>query len=139
LLALAHRALRARRFTTSCWTFVTLWLLLLVSELRLVNQVGGGACCGLVLQAHLHVFWGGAAGPPGVLVTLDATVLSLSVLTVVVVVAAQAFGCAGDAHPSLTAAAAPVVLLPFCVTPAGPAGHDCLRGPLLRALAVQAV
>jgi len=34
-----HRALRARRFTTSCWTFVALWLLLLVSELRLINQV----------------------------------------------------------------------------------------------------
>jgi hypothetical protein len=35
------RALRARRFTTSCWTFVALWLLLLVSELRVVNQVRG--------------------------------------------------------------------------------------------------
>lgn len=34
-----HRALRARRFTTSCWTFVALWLLLLVSKLRLINQV----------------------------------------------------------------------------------------------------
>jgi hypothetical protein len=33
------RALRARRFTTSCWTFVALWLLLLVSELRVINQV----------------------------------------------------------------------------------------------------
>lgn len=33
------RALRAHRFTTSCWTFVALWLLLLVSELRVINQV----------------------------------------------------------------------------------------------------
>jgi hypothetical protein len=39
-LALAHRALRGQKFTTSVWTVLSLWLLLLVSELRIMNQVG---------------------------------------------------------------------------------------------------
>lgn len=37
-----RRALRARRFTTTCWTVVALWLLLLLSELRVINQVCAG-------------------------------------------------------------------------------------------------
>ncbi|WIA22271.1 hypothetical protein OEZ85_004591 [Tetradesmus obliquus] len=37
-LALGHRALRGRKFTTSCWTVLSLWLLLLVSELRIMSQ-----------------------------------------------------------------------------------------------------
>uniref|UniRef100_A0A383WN01 Reticulon-like protein n=1 Tax=Tetradesmus obliquus TaxID=3088 RepID=A0A383WN01_TETOB len=37
-LALGHRALRGRKFTTSCWTVLSLWLLLLVSELRIMRQ-----------------------------------------------------------------------------------------------------
>jgi hypothetical protein len=40
-LALAHRALRGQKFTTSAWTVLSLWLLLLVSELRIMNQVRG--------------------------------------------------------------------------------------------------
>lgn len=39
LLPLERRALHAHRFTTSCWKFVALWLLLLVSELHVINQV----------------------------------------------------------------------------------------------------
>lgn len=40
-LALGHRALRGRKFTTSCWTVLSLWLLLLASELRIMSQVRG--------------------------------------------------------------------------------------------------
>lgn len=40
VLSLAHRALRGQRFTTSAWTILSLWLLLLISELRVFNQVG---------------------------------------------------------------------------------------------------
>jgi hypothetical protein len=43
-LALAHRALRGLKFTTSAWTVLSLWLLLLVSELRLMNQVSVWYC-----------------------------------------------------------------------------------------------
>eukprot|EP00878_Enallax_costatus_P015386 GHUV01016117.1.p1 GENE.GHUV01016117.1~~GHUV01016117.1.p1 ORF type:complete len:710 (+),score=275.29 GHUV01016117.1:103-2232(+) len=38
VLSLVHRALRGRRFTTSAWTVVTLWFLLLISELRVMDQ-----------------------------------------------------------------------------------------------------
>lgn len=37
--ALAQHALRGRRFSTSAWAAASLWLLLLLSELRLMNQV----------------------------------------------------------------------------------------------------
>jgi hypothetical protein len=40
LWALAELALRWQKFTTSAWTVLSLWLLLLVSELRIMNQVG---------------------------------------------------------------------------------------------------
>jgi hypothetical protein len=42
VLSVAHKALRAQRFTTTVWTAVSLWLLLLLSELRIVNQVCEG-------------------------------------------------------------------------------------------------
>jgi hypothetical protein len=50
-LALAHRALRGQKFTTSAWTVLSLWLLLLVSELRIMNQVR----CSFVVVATLLV------------------------------------------------------------------------------------
>lgn len=37
---LAHRSLRGHKFSTTVWTVATLWALMFLSELRLVNQVG---------------------------------------------------------------------------------------------------
>eukprot|EP00879_Flechtneria_rotunda_P003072 GHRR01003292.1.p1 GENE.GHRR01003292.1~~GHRR01003292.1.p1 ORF type:complete len:691 (+),score=319.24 GHRR01003292.1:284-2074(+) len=55
-LSLAHRALRGKRFTTTAWTVGGLWVLLLVSELRLMNQtlLAMLALCGLFTIPWLY-------------------------------------------------------------------------------------
>lgn len=59
-LSLAHRALRGRRFTTSAWTVVALWFLLLISELRMMDQVCGadaGSCIAVGDAWCQHCYW----------------------------------------------------------------------------------